>query len=138
MSDCCATSCNTHNHPKKLPCPICGKDNIEVSVQTIMHHIKQAWQWNTRNQGYYFCENPVCDVVYFGEDNSVIPKSQVRTTVGIKENSPDTLLCYCFGVTRIDVLNNPGIKDYVIKMTKDGICSCETSNPSGRCCLKTF
>ena len=138
MSDCCASTCNTGNHPRKHPCPVCGKDNTEVSVQTIMHHIKQVWQWNSKNQGYYFCENPACDVVYFGEDNAVIPKSQLRTAVGIKESSPDTLLCYCFGVTRADVSNNPAIKDYVVKMTKEGVCSCETSNPSGRCCLKSF
>lgn len=138
MSDCCASSCTANNKPKKHCCPVNGKQYTEVAARTIMHHIKNAWQWQNKDQGYYFCEDPACDVVYFGEDDSVILKSQLHTTVGIKESSPDTLLCYCFGVTKADALINPRIKDYVVKMTKEGICSCETSNPSGRCCLKNF
>ena len=34
--------------------------------------------------GILFCDDPNCDVVYFGEDNSVIAKEQIRTVVGIK------------------------------------------------------
>ena len=48
------------------------------------------------------------------------------------------MLCYCFGVSRADFDRNPGTKDFVTAQTKAGLCACETSNPSGRCCLKDF
>ncbi|MBI3188970.1 MAG: copper chaperone Copz family protein [Gammaproteobacteria bacterium] len=138
MTDCCTTSCNKTNTPKNHTCPANGKPYTEVAARTIMHHIKNAWQWQNKDQRYFFCDDPACEVVYFGEDDSTILKSQLHTRIGIKESSMDALLCYCFGITKADAINNPRIKDYVINMTKAGICSCETSNPSGRCCLKNF
>jgi len=137
MDDCCSLSGNAVP-PKKSKCPVNAADCIEVSVQTIMHHIREPWQWAEKNQGYYFCEDPACDVVYFGEDGSVISKYDVRGIVGRKSQSPDALICYCFGVSRADALSNPASREYVIGKTKNGLCSCKTSNPSGRCCLKDF
>lgn len=137
MSDCCTSSTTTIKSVKHC-CPVNGKEYTEVSARTIMHHLKAAWQWQKQDQAYYFCEDPACDVVYFGEDNSVILTTHLRTAVGIKDPSPDSLLCYCFGITRADAMHNPQIRDYVINMTKNKLCSCETSNPSGRCCLKNF
>ncbi len=87
---------------------------------------------------YYFCGEPSCDVAYFGDDNSVILKSQLRTRIGVKEQSGDCLLCYCFGVSKSDFARDPAARDFVVKQTKAGLCSCDTSNPSGRCCLKDF
>jgi len=109
-----------------------------VSPRTIIHHLKNPWHWVEKKQGYYFCEDPRCSVVYFGEDSSVIIRSELRRDIGIKDASPDALLCHCFGITRADALSNPLLKDYVIEKTGAGLCSCETSNPSGRCCLKDF
>jgi hypothetical protein len=48
------------------------------------------------------------------------------------------LLCYCFGISREDFKRDPGLRDFVVAKTKAGECSCETKNPSGRCCLKDF
>ncbi|MCX7193319.1 MAG: hypothetical protein NTY60_06830 [Proteobacteria bacterium] len=135
MSDCCSSpDC----HPNKRRCPVNGLECAEVSHRTIAHHIKHAWQWDDKGQRYFSCDDPDCDVVYFGEDNSVILKSQLRTRAGVKNASEDALLCYCFGVSRADALNNPDIRDFVVTETRLGRCSCETSNPSGRCCLKNF
>jgi Zinc binding domain len=106
--------------------------------RTISHHIKHSWQWEGKGRRYFFCDDPDCDVVYFGEDDSVILKSQLRTKVGAKELSDDAMLCYCFGVTQADALNDSSIKDFVVTQTKLGLCSCDTRNPSGRCCLKSF
>jgi hypothetical protein len=58
--------------------------------------------------------------------------------VGAKDLSGNAPLCYCFGVSKADAINDPAIRDYVLTKTKRGICSCETSNPSGCCCLKDF
>jgi hypothetical protein len=137
MSDCCSPSCESAQ-PNRHPCPGNGIEYAAVSPRTIIHHLKNPWQWVERKQGYYYCEGTGCDVVYFGEDGSVIARSELRWDIGIKDASADALLCYCFGITRADALSNPLLKDYVIEKTKAGMCSCETSNPSGRCCLKDF
>ena len=49
--------------------------------------------WDDKGQPYYFCDDPECDVVYFGLDDSLILKSQVRTPVGLKERSEDATVC---------------------------------------------
>lgn len=108
----------------------------EVAVRTILHHIKDAWAWQPTGGRHFFCEDPACEVVYFGDDGSAILKTQLRTRVGIKE-APDTgLLCYCFGVSKADFAADPATMDFVMTQTKAGRCSCDTANPSGRCCLK--
>jgi len=58
--------------------------------------------------------------------------------VGVKDKSDEAMVCYCYGATQADVVNENGIRDFVIRKTKGGECSCETSNPSGTCCLKYF
>jgi hypothetical protein len=134
MADCCAVS----DHPNKRRCPVHGGECAEVQVNTISHHIREAWCWESKDQRYYFCDDPACEVVYFGADNSVILKTQLRTTVGAKESMPDALLCYCYGVTRAVARSEPRAREFVVAQTRRGLCSCEISNPSGRCCLKDF
>lgn len=138
MADCCAPETGKTTHPKKRPCPGNGAECGEVSARTIAHHLKQAWLWQDSGARYYFCADPGCDIVYFGDDGSVILKAQLRTRVGEKETASDAPLCYCFGVSKADALNNPAIREYVVAQTGLGLCSCDISNPSGRCCLKDF
>jgi len=137
MSDCCSPSCQT-DAPRKRKCPASGVEGVEVSMTTILHHVKSPWTWQARQQGYYFCADPECDVVYFGEDGSTITKSELRTTVGVKEASADAPLCYCFGISTRDALSDPALREFVVQSTRQGRCSCDTHNPSGRCCLKDF
>ncbi|MFA6903282.1 MAG: hypothetical protein WC236_09385 [Gallionellaceae bacterium] len=125
-------------HSKKYYCPGNGLAYVEVSAKTISHHIRQPWKWKDEGIRYFFCSDPNCDVVYFGDDDSIITKNQLRTTVGVKETSNDAPACYCFGVSKADAINDPGIREYVMNQTKNAQCSCEVSNPSGRCCLKDF
>lgn len=143
MGRCCSNSKKNENEvirklPKKQPCPINQQDYILVSVKTVLHHIKNSWSANLKEQGYYFCNDPECDVVYFGEDGSVINKNALRTKISVKEKDNNALICYCFGIYQENVKNNSEIKNFIIQQTKMGNCSCETSNPSGRCCLKDF
>lgn len=136
MSDCCSTS-GLEGHPaRKHRCPVNGREYAAASVLAIMHHVKKSWDWKPTTEHYYFCDDPECDVVYFGDDDSTIPRSQLRTRVGLKENAHDDLLCYCFGISKADFSRDPAVRDFVIEQTRAGRCSCETSNPSGRCCLK--
>lgn len=138
MSDCSSTSCTTSVAPKRHRCPVNGLEYKEVSSRTIMHHIKQPWSWQAKRQTYYFCEDPACDVVYFGHDDSVIRSTALRTSVGIKQKSGSALVCYCFGVTAHEAAAQPEIRAFVSEKTREHVCDCEIRNPSGRCCLKDF
>jgi len=95
-----------------------------------------------RETGWRFCDATDCDVVYFSEeDGTIFTKSQLKGPVGVKEITGERPLCYCFGhsVASIkDELRAKGrsdaLEDIRAKM-KDPGCHCETSNPSGSCCL---
>lgn len=144
MSDCCSnkSSCDNKKEiksfPRKFACPENSKDYIGVSHKTIIHHIKSPWDKELSEEQYYFCDDPECDVVYFGLEGSLINKSELRTAVGVKEKDNDALICYCFGVSKAAAKQEPEIKAYVIEKTKESLCSCDIRNPSGRCCLKDF
>jgi len=139
MSDCYPSSqCQTKTQPNKHQCPSSGQYCSEVSLNTILKHIKTPWNLNLIEQEYYYCDDPDCDTVYFGKDNFVITQPELRTKVGIKNKSEDATLCYCFGVSRRDYKLDPNIKSFVITQTKNNVCSCNALNPSGKCCLKEF
>ena len=142
MSECCsADNTNQKNYPKKLHCPHHQTKCSEVSIKTILHHIKEPWSWDVKQQGYYFCNDPDCDVVYFGQDDSIISTSELRTSVGIKnlkDKTKNALICYCFGVDIEAAASNPEAKAFVARKTKEQTCECNIRNPSGRCCLKDF
>jgi len=138
VGDCCSASGCTAKHPQKRRCPVDGAACLEVSTRTIAHHIKLPWRWAPTAEHYYFCGSPDCDVVYFGDDGSVVSRAMVRTSVGANERDGDVLLCHCFGVSRADFDAEPSVRQFLVQQTKAGRCSCETSNPSGQCCLKDF
>jgi len=138
MSDCCSTSEPSTLTSKRHRCPRNGQAYGQVASSTLLHHIQQPWRQPLKPQSYYFCDDPDCEVVYFGEDDSVITKSQLRTQVGIKENDADALICYCFGISRQQAETHPEAKAFVVEQTRQSVCACETRNPSGRCCLKDF
>lgn len=138
MSDCCTLPAGNADHPRKQRCPVNGHEYAEVSARTIVHHVKDAWHWQPTAGRYFFCDDPACDVVYFGDDGSTIRKSQLRTPVGAKTHADDDLLCYCFGVSRSDYRRDPATREFVIAQTRAGLCTCDTRNPSGRCCLGDF
>ncbi len=134
MSQCRDTIAPQH---KKYRCPANGELYPLVSPLTILHHLHEPWLWKGKKQGNYFCDDPDCEVVYFGQNGSTISKSALRTPVGIKENTEDSLICYCFGVTKKAAAQQQ-IKEFVISQTKGKTCACSTRNPSGKCCLKDF
>ncbi len=141
MSSCCSTSSESKNN-KRHTCPANGKEYLQVSLSTVLQHVKKPWQIDHNKlieQSYYFCSDPDCDVVYFAENDVMLNKSELRTLVGIKEpNNDEALSCYCFDVTHAEARKDPEIKQYVINKTKNKQCACESQNPSGKCCLKDF
>ena len=138
MTECCDSKASNCNPPKKACCPVNGKPYSSVGVKTILHHLADPWTKKLKNQPYYYCTDADCDVVYFGEDQSLIRKSALRTKVGVKEASPERSICYCFGVSYAVAESDKRARSFVIEMTRQSLCSCETSNPSGRCCLMDF
>ena len=138
LSDCCSSSDGDDDLAKRLPCPVDGRPCAEVSIRTIAHHIRDAWDWSPTAKRYFFCDHPSCEIVYFGDDGSILLETQLRTRVGVKGASGDDLLCYCFGISKADFSRDPAIKDFVVAQTRAGLCACDSHNPSGRCCLKAF
>jgi len=138
VTECCESNTSNYNTPKRARCPVNGKEYSSVRVKTIFHHLAEPWRKNLKKQSYYYCTDTNCDVVYFGQDDSVISKSALRTKVGIKDKSPERYVCYCFGVSYTAAEDDEMVKEFVTEMTRQSLCSCETSNPSGRCCLKDF
>jgi hypothetical protein len=138
VTDCCASSTSNHNPPNRLRCPVNGEEYGSVSYKTILHHLFEPWNNTLAEQGYYFCSDPDCDVVYFGQDNSLILNSALRTNVGAKERNPGRMVCYCFGISYEVAERESVVVDFIKEQTRQSLCSCETSNPSGRCCLKDF
>ncbi len=138
MNDCCSsTKCSSVQSDKHI-CPGNKKSYRSIPVRTVLHHVKHPWALHATDKTFYFCDDPECEVVYFCNDNSVITTAGLRTAVGIKSAIASSLLCYCFGVSKADLIKNAALKEFVIEQTKQGLCSCETTNPSGRCCLKDF
>lgn len=106
-----------------------------------MHQVRQPWRRNLTAQSYYFCDDPNCDVVYFGNDQQVILRSEIRQAVGQKSIAPDKPVCYCFDIRLRDLQterDQNALKAFVIEQTKTSACDCEIRNPAGKCCLRDF
>ena len=132
---------NKTTSPRKAICPINGLGYSRVKARTILHQIKKPWQLNLLYQNYYFCDDPACDVVYFGEDKSTLARNDLRITVGQKSQALDKTLCYCFDIQFSDLNAEKArvkAKTFVVEQTKNNSCDCELRNPSGKCCLKNF
>lgn len=138
MSECCSNNQTLKNYPKSHKCPLNGKKYSSVNTKTMLHHLNAPWSRTLIQQGYYFCSDLDCDVVYFGQDNSIFIQSDLTTPVWQKTHDEHSTVCYCFGVSLKQASENKLIKQFVIEQTQVANCSCETSSPSGRCCLKDF
>jgi copper chaperone CopZ/bacterioferritin-associated ferredoxin len=122
-------------------CRHCGSEGMKVVPLTLGVHVKEE-HWSKIDENFYFCPSRECDVVYFNNISGVyLTKAEVKTRVGIKEDSEPRPLCYCNRVT--DEMLRKAILE-------EGCCSsieevqevtgagkgkwCITTNPSGRCC----
>jgi len=137
VSDCCSTSA-AEGVSGKRPCPACGAPAAEVAARTIRLHLRAPWRWSPTATRYFFCAQPACTVVYFGDDGSMIRTDELRTRVGVKTGDDEALICYCFGISRAQAEHDATLREFVVAATRDGQCACDTLNPSGRCCLKDF
>ena len=146
---------------KRIQCPSCGCKAKRVSTSTIGALLDDdlAEQFTAGSRsccategkgcasikedtGWRFCSSQDCDVVYFIEEGDTqFTKSQLKVSVGVKESSGERPLCYCFGHSVGSIKEELRMKghsdalDDIRAKMKDPGCHCETSNPSGSCCL---
>ncbi|MCH7732286.1 MAG: hypothetical protein IIB44_07185 [Candidatus Marinimicrobia bacterium] len=148
MSDCCSIP-DTNTEKDELICPICGEKGRPVKAQTIRSLTKRDWEnYHLIGNGFY-CTNPGDSTVYyFSTMDAVVKKDDVVDRVGIKETEEPIFVCYCFRHTKSKIISDfkehgySTIEKEVRQKVNDKLCSCEVTNPSGRCCLgdirKTF
>jgi len=88
---------------------------------------------------YAYCANRACTTGYFSPSTR-IPKSKLRAF----QPGQAAVLCHCFDISESayrSALTNgtaAAMKAFVVQQTKEGLCACESRNPSGRCCLASF
>lgn len=141
MTRCCDTDAAAPAAPNKARCPRNGRNYSRVSLQTITHHLRKPWARRIDAPAYYFCDDPHCEVVYFAADESVFTRADVRYAVAQKLRTDERKICYCFDISAADLRAPEALsrlKAFVIERTRQGLCSCEIKNPSGRCCLADF
>jgi len=91
---------------------------------------------------FRFCSARDCPVVYFEDQASHrFTIDDLRIRVGLKAKEDPIALCYCFGFDEshirdeISRTGNTSIPDRISALIRQGLCACETRNPSGMCCL---
>jgi hypothetical protein len=126
--------CGSHEQ-KTATCPVNGRSYPAVQFKTLLHQVHQPWDKALKQQTYYFCDDPDCEVVYFAEDQTVYRRADLRQEVGQKSREADRPLCYCFDVRWREA---ESARDFVVEQTRQSHCECATRNPSGKCCLKDF
>jgi hypothetical protein len=137
--DCCAV--DKQHAVSGSACPSCGMVGRVVANETIQAILEPAQVLSLLAVGRRFCGTPSCEVVYYGDDGRAIAKSEFPIRVGLKEHEDPIPLCYCFGFSVADVrreiveTGRCTIPARITAEVRAGRCSCETTNPSGGCCL---
>lgn len=119
-------------------CPIINAPTKPVSRDTVGRHVMLTPLPETN---FGFCDAPGCDVVYVGSNGVLITKDQLHVRVGIKESRDPKPVCYCWGFDELQIIEDfhqhgrSTIRSYIQDRVQAGSCRCESTNPSGRCCL---
>lgn len=125
-------------------CPVAGTLGKRVSNTTLSALLKTDSYAALTPVRYRFCPTPGCDVVYYAEVGShVVTRSDLVVRVGIKETDAPRPICYCFGYTVEDMVEEirqtgtTTVPDRIRSRLESEGCQCETTNPQGSCCLGT-
>jgi hypothetical protein len=124
------------------PCAKCKRLSRPVTRKTVLLMLKSDRLEQVGQRNYRFCGDSECPVVYFSEDcDMTFAKEDLRVRVGLKEQVDPIPLCYCFGFDEKDVRKDLAQKGWshipqrIAGLIKQGMCACDTRNPSGVCCL---
>ena len=124
-------------------CRTCEGQSRPVSRKTVLLMLKPELIDQAMTGTYSFCSAPDCPVVYFEEHGrrQVFTSGDLRVSVGVKASEDPIALCYCFGFDEshireeISRTGNTTIPERISRLIREGLCACETRNPSGVCCL---
>ncbi len=125
----------------KAPCPQCRIAGRSVIRQTVLHHVLAEHLARVNGEAYRFCPQPDCEVVYYGENESIFTVTDLRDLVSEKTSGDARPICYCFGFTEgyareeIARAGISAVPQQISRFIKAGLCACEARNPSGACCL---
>lgn len=152
--NCCVTSSASetpHLQPSEIVektlrenhhCRTCGRKGKPVSRKTVLLMMKPEFLEQAMTGRYTFCLSPDCPIVYFQNDgNHQFTVADLRIRVGLKVKDDPVPLCYCFGFDEShigDEIAQSGrttIPGKISHLIGEGLCACESRNPSGMCCL---
>jgi hypothetical protein len=135
----CKTTATIEN---KSFCPKCRQQGVVVGLVTLNAQIKNEFKAFIGDKEHFFCTSKVCEVVYYKSNGELLTKDKIKSLITLKDEEPQTPLCYCFKVLKGDVLAElatNGSSD-VIKRIEEKMkgkkCFCEKANPKGRCCTE--
>jgi len=124
-----------------IHCPSCNLKAKTVPVSAINHFLKDELKKSISSlEEFSFCSTPTCKVVYF-RNTYAIYQSDIKYSIGIKENATPATVCFCFNWTKEKIeeqVQNSGDSTAIIDIQnnmKEGSCNCEVNNPRGRCCM---
>ncbi|MDH3355727.1 MAG: hypothetical protein OEL79_10995 [Chromatiales bacterium] len=141
----CCSSTNTDRETcSPSACPVCKQPGQPIDSITPRHTLRTQFRSDLHERSeYFFCENPQCDCVYFNSiDAQHFITEQLINRVTCKDPSKETPLCYCFKITKGDVINEHQISgnSSVLKQIEEKMaerpCFCNKSNPRGLCCIE--
>ncbi len=131
--------CGPTTKKVRAVCPRCSQHCFPVSRQIMLHQVQFPDNQRLAAGDYAFCANRDCNTGYFSTSD-MIPKAHLRAF----RPDHEAMLCHCFDIsesvyrTALADGTAAAIKAFVVQQTKDGLCACESRNPSGRCCLAGF
>jgi len=123
-------------------CSSCNGQGRPVSRKTVLLMLKPELLEQAMHGSYSFCSARDCSIVYFedkGDHQFTIDDLRVR--VGLKVNDDPIPLCYCFGFDESHIRDDISTKGKttiparISNLIREGLCACDSRNPSGMCCL---
>jgi len=146
MRDCCLEKAED-SRQEKLPvleCRQCQGLMKPIHRNVLIHQVTSPLNQSIPVETFFFCSEISCPVVYVSPSGFVVETSDMRYAVSEKSACEERTICYCYGITYSQVVNEiakkgrSASKAFVIEQTQLKNCACDVRNPSGRCCLKEF
>jgi len=122
-------------------CPFCDQKAKIVPSSVIKHFVKDSVKTNIMTlEGFSFCTEASCLVAYF-KNTFVIQISDLKYSIGFKNDSYPATVCYCFDWTKekiqeqIEENGKTSALEEIKEKVKNKQCLCEIKNPKGKCCM---
>lgn len=130
-------TCSAPEGPAPI-CPLTALPTMPVARSTVLGLVESV---DVPETPFGFCDVPTFQVVYVGANGVLIEKDQLKVRVGIKECSDPKPVCYCWNFDEHQIIKDfqqhgrSTIRSYIQDQVRAGHCHCESTNPSGHCCL---